>query len=129
MTTMNIKYQLVPPINHRANNAERPIQTFRNQFIVVLCSVEKYFYLQLWNRILQYATISINLLRKSITLPHISAYTHIFGEFDFNRTHLPPNGTRVVMHNRPNDRALWEPHGEDGWYIGTAMENYRCHNA
>ena len=23
MTTMNIKYQLVPPSNHRANNAER----------------------------------------------------------------------------------------------------------
>ena len=36
MTTMNIKYQLVPPSNHRANNAERAIQTFKNHFIAGL---------------------------------------------------------------------------------------------
>ena len=28
MTTMDIKYQLVTPINHRANNAERSIYNF-----------------------------------------------------------------------------------------------------
>ena len=39
MTSMNIKYQLVPPSNHRANNAERLIQTFKNNFISVLCRV------------------------------------------------------------------------------------------
>ena len=104
MTTVNIKYQLVPPINHRSNNAERWIQTFNNHLISVLCSIDKYFHLQLWDRILQQAKISINLLRKLITLPHISAYTHIFGEFDFERTHLTPPDTRVVIHNRPNDR-------------------------
>ena len=84
MTTMNIKYQLLPPSNHRANNAERAIQTFKNHFIAGMCSVDKYFHLQFWDRILQQATISLNLLRQSRTLPHISAYTQIFGEFDFN---------------------------------------------
>ena len=33
MTSMNIKYQLVPPSNHRANNAEREIKSFKNHFI------------------------------------------------------------------------------------------------
>ena len=79
MTNMNIKYQLVTPVNHRANNAERAIQTFKKHFISGLCSVENYFYLQLWDRLLQQATISLNLLIKSRTLPHISAYTNIFG--------------------------------------------------
>ena len=41
MIYMNIKYQLVPPSNHRANNAERLIQTFNNHFIAGLCSVDK----------------------------------------------------------------------------------------
>ena len=41
MTSMNIKYQLVTPSNHRENNTEREIQTFRNYFIVGLCSVDK----------------------------------------------------------------------------------------
>ena len=36
MTTMNIKYQLVNPSNHREKNAERVIQTFKNHFIAGL---------------------------------------------------------------------------------------------
>ena len=47
MTNMNIKYQLVPPSNHISNNAERAIQTFKNQFIAGMFSVEKYFHIQL----------------------------------------------------------------------------------
>ena len=40
MTSMNIKYQLVLPRNHRSNNTERSIQNFKNHFIAVLCSVD-----------------------------------------------------------------------------------------
>ena len=47
MNSMNINYQLVPPSNHRANNVERAIQTFKNHFIAGMCSVDKYFHLQL----------------------------------------------------------------------------------
>ena len=118
MMNMNIKQQLVPPINHISNNAEREIQTFKNHYIAGLYSVDKYFHLQSWYRLLQQEKNSLKLLRKSTTLPHISAYTHIFGEFDFNHTPLAPPGTRVVMYNRPKYRASWAPHGEYGWYIG-----------
>ena len=117
MTTMNIKCQLVPPSNHIANNAEISIQTFKNHFIEVLCIVDNDFHLQLWDRLLQQANISLNLLRKSGTLPHISAYTHILGEFDFNLTPLSPPDKIVVMHNRLNYRALWASHGEYVLYI------------
>ena len=77
MTNMNIKYQLTPPRNHIAKNAERAIQKFKNNFIAGLCSIDKYFNLQLWDIILQQTKISLNLLRQSITLPHMSAYSHI----------------------------------------------------
>ena len=33
MTIMEIKYQLVHPGNHRANNTEISIQTFKNHFV------------------------------------------------------------------------------------------------
>ena len=36
ITTMEIKYTLVPPSNHRYNNAMRFIQTFKYHFIAVL---------------------------------------------------------------------------------------------
>ena len=45
ITTMNIKYQLVPPSNHLANNVEKTIQTFKNHFIAGLCRVEKTFFI------------------------------------------------------------------------------------
>ena len=86
MTTMDIKYQLVTPSNHKANNAERAIQTFKNNSIAGLCSVDKDFRLQLWDKLLQQAKISLNILRQSIIFPRLSAYMHIFGEFDYNRT-------------------------------------------
>ena len=65
MTTMNLKYQLVPPNNHRENNEDIEIQTFKNHFIAELYSLDKYFHLQLWDILLQQATISLNLLRQS----------------------------------------------------------------
>ena len=105
MTSMSIKYQLFPPINNRANNAEREIQTFKNHFIEGLCIGDNDFNMQLWVRILKPETIILNMIRQLRTLTHISAYNHIFGEFCFNRTPLAPPGTRVVIHNRPNDRA------------------------
>ena len=55
MNYMNIKYQLVPPSNHRANNTEIDIQTFKKPFIKVMCRVDKDFHIQLWEIFLQQA--------------------------------------------------------------------------
>ena len=86
MTSINIKYQLVTPSNHISKNAERVIQKSNIHFIAGLCSVENDFHIKLWEKSLHNATISINLIRQSRNLTHISAYTHIFREFDFNCT-------------------------------------------
>ena len=51
----------------------------------------------------------------------LSAYTYIFGEFDYNLTPFAPPGTIVVTHNKPKYRISWETHGEAGWYIGPYM--------
>ena len=68
-TTTEIKCQFVPPSNHRSENSEREIQTFKNHFILLLHSVDKYFHLKLRDRLLQHSTININLLRQSIICP------------------------------------------------------------
>ena len=36
-----IKYQVVPPHQHRRNPAERAIRTFKNHFIAGLCSTDE----------------------------------------------------------------------------------------
>jgi hypothetical protein len=40
---------------------------------------------------------------------------------------MAPPGTRIIAHETPHMRRAWAPHGEDGWYIGPALEHYRCY--
>jgi hypothetical protein len=49
------------------------------------------------------------------------------GPFNYNRTPLAPPGTRVLVHEKPVNRETWSPHDIDGWYVGPALESYRCY--
>jgi hypothetical protein len=67
------------------------------------------------------------MLRTLRINPKLSAATHIYGQYDFNRAPMAPPGTRIIAHETPNRRRTWAPHGQDGWYIGPALEHYRCY--
>jgi hypothetical protein len=67
------------------------------------------------------------MLRTSRINPKLSAATHIYGQYDFNRSPMAPPGTRIIAHETPNRRRTWAPHGQYGWYIGPALEHYRCY--
>jgi hypothetical protein len=60
-------------------------------------------------------------------LHKLSASTHIDGQYDFNRAPLAPRGTRIIAHETASRRRTWAPHDQDGWYIGLALEHYRCY--
>ena len=95
-----ITYQLVPPHTHRRNLAERAIQTYKNHFKAGLASVNPNFPLSEWDRLLEQANITLNLLRSSRVNPKLSAYSYIFGEFNFAATPLAPPGTKLVSHRK-----------------------------
>jgi hypothetical protein len=122
-----IDFQLAPPGIHRRNAAERAIRTFKNHFIAGLCSVDKDFPLHLWDRLVPQALLTLNLLRGSRVNPKLSAWAQLNGQFDFNRTPIAPPGIRVLVHEKPNNRTTWSPHASDGWYIGPALDSYRCY--
>jgi hypothetical protein len=83
--------------------------------------------MHLWDRILPQAVMILNMLRTSRINPKLSAATHIFGKYDFNRAPMAPPGTRIIAHETPGRRRTWAPHGQDGWYIGPVLEHYRCY--
>jgi hypothetical protein len=122
-----IKYQLAAPGQHRTNAAERAIRTFKNHFIAGLCSIDDNFPINLWDRLLPQAIITINLLRGSRINPKHSAWSQLFGPYDFNKEPIAPPGIRVLVHVKPDNRTTWAPHAEEGWYIGPAQEHYRCY--
>ena len=59
--------------------------------------------------------------------PNLSAYSHVFGLFNYNRTPLVHPRTKIITHKKPDARKSWTLHGKKGWYVGPAMEYYRCY--
>ena len=123
----HIDLQLTPAGLHRRNLAERAIQTYKNHLIAGFCSVDPTFPMKLWDKLLPQATITLNLLRASRVNPKLSAYAQIHGACDYTRTPLAPPGTKVLAHVRPEDRQSWSAHAMEGFYVGPAMDHYRCY--
>jgi hypothetical protein len=123
----NITFKLIPPYSHRRNAAERAIRSSKDQLIAGLCSTDKSFPMHLRDRLLPQAVIILNMLIISRINPKLSASTKIDGQYDFNRAPMAPPGTRIIAHETPSRRRTWGPHGQDGWYIGPALEHYRCY--
>ena len=126
-TKNDIVFQLVPPHLHRRNAAERAIRTFKNHLIAGLCTCDPKFPVNEWDRLLPQAVITLNLVRSSRRNPSLSAHAAIFGSFNFQATPMAPPGTRVIIHLKPAQRASFGAHGLDGWYIGPALDHYRCY--
>ena len=127
LSELEVQYQIVPPHTHRRNAAERAIRTFKNHFISVLCTADSPFPLNLWDELLEQTERSLNLLRGSRIKEGLSAWAHLHGPFDFDKTPMAPAGTAVLIHEKPDDRKSWAPHGVKGYYIGPALHHYRCY--
>lgn len=123
----NCDLQLTPPDTHQRNLAERAIQTFKNHFIAILVGVDKDFPMQLWDRLIPQAVLTVNLLQKASANPAISAYKYINEKHDYSKLPLAPLCCAVQIHEGPARRLKWAPHSVVGWYLGTSKEHYRCH--
>lgn len=124
----NLNFQLVPPGVHRRNAAERAIRTFKDHFIAILCGTDANFPMHLWDKLLEQAIITLNLLRTSRINPKHSAYSQLNGPFLFTYTPIAPLGSKVMAHVKVQNRKTWDPRAEEGYYIGPAMNHYRCYN-
>ena len=121
------KFQKVPPDMHRCNKAERAIRTFKAHFITILACVDQGFPRNRWDLLLPQAELTINLLRQSRLHPHISAWEHFNGPFNFDATPLGPPGCKVIGHAKGSTRLSWDYRGHCGFYVGPALDHYRCH--
>jgi hypothetical protein len=70
--------------------------------------------------------MTLNLLRKSIQHPQLSAAAHYHGVVDYNKTDFAPPGCKNIAHEKPSQRRTWAPRVQHGYYLGPAMHHYRC---
>jgi hypothetical protein len=93
-----------------------------------LSSVDPSFPMQLWDRFLTQAEITLNLLWTSRLHPQLSDAAHYHGLLDYNKTAFDPPGCKIIAHKRPGKRRTWAPQGQHGYSLGPAMHHYRCQN-
>ena len=98
----NMRYQLVPPHDHRRNVAEKAGQVFKNHFVSVLCGEDTSFPMQLWCRILWQAKHQLNLLLKSRVDPSKLSFEVTNGTHDYNVNPVAPLGCAVEIHVVPS---------------------------
>jgi hypothetical protein len=110
-------YQKVPPDMHRRNKAERAIRTFKAHFLAILASVDPAFPMNRWDLLLPQAEITVNLLRQSLLHPHISAWEHFNGPFNFDATPMGPPGCKVIAHAKGSTRKSWDFRGHASFYF------------
>jgi hypothetical protein len=128
ITDENIEFQLTPASLHRRNWAERAIQTFKNHFISGLCTTHPDFPLNLWDKLLPQAVLTLNLLRPSRINPQLSAHSQVHGHFNFDKTPLAPPGIKVLAHEPADGRESFAVHAVRGYYVGPCLNHYRCFN-
>jgi Reverse transcriptase (RNA-dependent DNA polymerase) len=122
-----VTYQLAPPDDHRTNAAERAIRTAKNHLAAGWWSMDKKFPMHLWDKTIPHAELTLNLMRGSRINPKLSAWEQLHGRYDFNATPIAPPGIKVLAHAKATKRQTWATHAFEAWYIGPALEHYRCH--
>jgi hypothetical protein len=119
--------QYVPPHSHRANRAERAIRTAKNHIIATLAGTDAAFPMYEWDAMIPQAELTLNLLRPYSADPTISAYQGLHGHaFNFEQHPIAPFGVKVLIHESPEARPTWAPHGLPGFYLGPALDHHRC---
>jgi hypothetical protein len=81
----------------------------------------------LWDKTIPHAELTLNLLRGSRINPKLSAWEQIHGRYDFNAHPIAPPGIKVLAHAKPAQRKTWDTHAFKAWYVGPALDHYRCH--
>ena len=127
MKKNKIDLQLTPPYCHRINLAEHAILNFKEHFKYLRAACDPKFPRHLWCRLMQQATLTLNLLWTSLLHPQFSAYHALYGAFDYNQTSLAQFGTSVIIHENPDQRDTWDENVVEGLYLGPHINGHRCY--
>ena len=117
----SMDYKLVPPGQHRRNQAEQAIQTFKAHFISILAGVNNKFPLLLWCHLLKPTELTLNLLPISRVAPKILAFAHIHGTYNYMQKPFALIGSAAQTHIKPDNRLSWDTRSEPGFNLGTSM--------
>ena len=99
LTNNNIQYQNVSPGagGHRANRAERSIQTGVNHFFSTIATTDADFTIRAWCYTIEQMEITVNMLRPTNINPKISAFTILYGKWSYDAHPILPIEWRSLV--------------------------------
>jgi hypothetical protein len=106
-----------------ATRLKGPFTLSKKKFVAGLASVDPYFPLHLWDRLLPQAELTLNLLWTSRQHPQLSAAAHYHGMVDYNKTAFSLPGCKIIAHGKPAKRRTWAPYVQHGYSLGPAMNH------
>ena len=54
-------------------------------------------------------------------------YANLHGTYNSDTTPLDPLGVRALLYNDPNHCVSYGVHGYEAYYLGPALQHYRCY--
>ena len=126
LKSKNCRWQFVEPTNHQVKAAEWAIQTYKNQFISGLRSMDSEWTLTLWDQLAHQAATTLNILQKSRIEQKKTSYHQLHGhKYDWNAFTMASPDMRAVIYLDPDSRTSWLEWGIDTWYCGPSLDHYR----
>jgi hypothetical protein len=114
----------VEPYNHRANDAERHIQTAKAHIIATIAGRDAECPIENWDKAVAHAELTLGLLRKGKA--NQSAWQSYHGNaYDFAANPIAPWGVKVQAFVPKPIRLSWGYRSRTMFYMGPA--NYRSH--
>ena len=83
--------------------------------------------LNLWDKILPKATLTLNLLCPSRINLQLLAHAQIHGSFNFDKTPLAPPGIKFLTHKCAKVREYFSFRSTRDYYVGPCLNHYRCY--
>ena len=120
--------EFVSPRCRQRNIAEVAIKAFKQHFLSILAGLPDGFPWSLWGRLLPQTEVTLNLLCQANATSTVSAYAHMYGNFDCNRMPLAPVGCPCQVHGKHDNCKSWDFYSQKGYYLFTSGEQYRTDN-
>eukprot|EP00957_Ditylum_brightwellii_P052556 3985313-Ditylum_brightwellii.AAC.1 len=121
------KVQLTLPDMHRQNLNEKALQAWKNHFISELVGLLDKIPITHWCSLVEQSNMMLNLLRPCHQNQSLLAESAMNRYFNFNATPMAPLGIGVSVHMKPDRQSSWGYHALQVWYVGPAMQHYRCY--
>lgn len=96
--------------------------------ISTLAGTDPSFPKNLWDLLLPMVDMTLAILRPSCIIANTSSwdFIHRKNPFDFTKTPFGPAGCKVLVYESAASRSSMSDHGVEGYFIGPALEYYRC---